>query len=92
MEEFQLTHLKPSRYKDTIDNCWVPPTPPWYKVNTNATIFSPTNFVGIGVVIHDHEALVIAVLIKHMPLPLGSTEMEAKAMDEAVLFAWDIEI
>ena len=42
--------------------------------------------------IHDHEALVIAVLIKHMPLPLGSTEMEAKAMDEAVLFAWDIEI
>ena len=61
-------------------------------MNTNAAIFSPKNFVGIGLVIYNQEGSVIATLSRHLPLPLGPIEAEAKAMDEAVLFAWDIEI
>ena len=30
--------------------------------------------------------------MKHLPLPLVPIEAEAKAMDEAVIFAWDIGI
>ena len=43
--------------------------------------------VGIGVVICDHEGLVIAAMSKHLSLPLGPLEVEMKAMDEAMLFA-----
>ena len=75
-----------------MDSCWVPPASPWYKVNINAAIFSPTNFMGIGFVVCDQEGSVIATLSKYLPLPLGPIEAEAKAMDEAMLFAWDIEI
>ncbi|KAK9990212.1 hypothetical protein SO802_025197 [Lithocarpus litseifolius] len=48
--------------------------------------------VGIGVVIRDHEGSVIAAMSKHLQLPLGPLEAEAKAMDEAVLFAWDMGV
>ena len=34
----------------------------------------------------------IAALSKHLPLPLGPLEAEAKAIDKAVLFAWDVGI
>lgn len=60
-------------------------------MNTDAAIFSQSKSVGIGVVIRDHEGLVIAAMSKHLPLPLGPLEVEAKAMDEAVLFAWIFE-
>uniref|UniRef100_A0A7N2MHX6 Reverse transcriptase zinc-binding domain-containing protein n=1 Tax=Quercus lobata TaxID=97700 RepID=A0A7N2MHX6_QUELO len=46
----------------------------------------------IGVIIRDHEGSVIAALSKHLPLPLGPLEAEAKAADEAVSFAWDVGV
>lgn len=61
-------------------------------MNTDAAIFSQSKSVGIGVVIRDHEGLVIAAMSKHLPLPLGPLEVEAKAMDEAVLFAWNMGV
>ena len=52
--------------------------------------------VGIGVIIRDHEGFVVAALSKCLPLPLplglGPLEAEAKAMDEATLFAWDVGV
>ena len=78
--------------KEATDDRWVPPAYPWYKINTNATVFSQARTVGIGIVIRDHLGLVIAALSKKLPLPLGPLEAEAKAMDEAVLFAADIGI
>ena len=46
--------------------------------------------MGISVVVCDHEGSVVAALSKHMPLPLGSLEAEAKAMHEVVSFAKNI--
>ena len=40
--------------------------------------------------VHDHEGSVLAALRKRIPLPLGSLEAKAKAMEEAVYFARDI--
>ncbi|XP_075649680.1 uncharacterized protein LOC142620153 [Castanea sativa] len=57
-----------------------------------ATVFPTLKAIGIGVIIRDHEGSVIAALSKHLALPLGPLEAEAKAMDEAVLFAWDVGI
>ena len=43
-----------------------------------------------GAVIRDNEGRVTATLNKHLPLPLGP--LEAKAMEEGVIFAWDVGI
>ena len=43
-------------------------------------------------IIRDHVGSVIATLSKHLPLPLGPLEAEAKALDEATIFALDIGV
>lgn len=48
--------------------------------------------ISIGVIIRDHVGSVIAAMSKRLPLPLGSLEAEAKAMDEAAIFAWKVGI
>ena len=45
--------------------------------------------IGVDVIIRDHVGSVIATLSKHLPLPLGPLEAEAKALDEATIFALD---
>ena len=46
----------------------------------------------VGVVIRDHEGTVIATLSKQVQQPLGPLEIEAKAMEAGVSFAWDVGI
>ena len=46
----------------------------------------------IGVVIWDHQGVVVAALSKKLKVPLGALEMEAKAMEEVVEFAWNMGI
>ena len=70
----------------------VPPSNPWFKINTDASIFKNLSSVGIGTVIRDHAGTIIAALNQHLHLPLGPLEAEAKAMDVAVLFAWDVGV
>ena len=47
---------------------------------------------GIGVVIRDHHGVVMAALSKKLTAPLGALETKAKAMEEAVEFAWNMGI
>ncbi|XP_075651311.1 uncharacterized protein LOC142621828 [Castanea sativa] len=75
-----------------METRWVPPAFLWYKINTDAAVFSQAGTVGIGVVIWDHLGLVVVALSKKLPFPLGPLEAEAKAMDEAAFFAVDIGI
>nr|POE45589.1 hypothetical protein CFP56_39587 [Quercus suber] len=74
------------------DARWVPSSYLWFKINTNATLFNHLETVGIDVVIRDLEGVVIATLSQHMHLPLGPLEAKAKALDMAILFAWNIGI
>ena len=43
-------------------------------------------------VIRDYEGRVIAALSKQVQQPLGHLEIEAKAMEVGVSFAWDVGI
>ena len=92
LDDFQLAHPAQPLFKEQADPRWIPLSHPWYKVNIDAAIFSDLHTIGIGVIICDHEGSVIAALSKHLPLPLGPLEAEAKAADEAVSFAWDVRV
>ncbi|XP_023925795.1 uncharacterized protein LOC112037216 [Quercus suber] len=92
LHDFQLAHLRPIQLKEAIDGCWVQPVFPWYKVNIDAAVFSQLGIISVGVIIRDHLGSVVATLSKCLPLPLDPLEVEAKAIDEATIFAWDIGI
>ena len=44
----------------------------------------------MGAVIRDNEGRITVALSKHLPLPLGPPEAEAKVMEEGVIFAWNV--
>ena len=90
--EYRLAHTRPTQLKKAMDGHWVPPTFPWYKVNVDAAVFSHLGVTGISVIIRDHFGSVIAALSKCLPLPLAPLEAEAKALDEAMVFAWEIGV
>ena len=54
--------------------------------------FSQNQQAGVGVVDKDkeHEDRVTTAMSKKIHQPLGSLEIEAKAMEEGISFAWDI--
>ena len=54
--------------------------------------FSTHKSTGIGALICDHAGRVEAALSKKLYAPLGPMEIEAKALEEGVNFAWDIGI
>ncbi|XP_075654884.1 uncharacterized protein LOC142625059 [Castanea sativa] len=58
----------------------------------DGVVFEQQKKAGIGLVIRDHKGAVVAALSKKLSAPLGALEVEAKAMEEAVMFAWDIGI
>ena len=58
----------------------------------DTVVFSHLDMIGVGVIIRDHVGSVFATLSKRLPLPLGPLEAEAKALDEATIFAWDIGV
>ena len=48
--------------------------------------------MGFGAIISDHVSRVEATLSKHFAAPLGMLETKVKAMEERVLFPWDVGI
>lgn len=58
----------------------------------DGAIFEQQKEVGVEIVIRDHHGAVMAALSKKLQALLGSFEVEAKVMEEAVTFAWDMGI
>ena len=54
--------------------------------------FAHSQTVGFRAIIHDHVGRVEATLSKHFAAPLGTIETEVKAMEEILLFPWDVGI
>ena len=92
LEEYTLANHATRPFKVSVDERWQPPKPPWYKTNMDGAVFTQQKEAGIGVVIRDHHGAVVAALSKKLKAPLGAIEAEAKAMEEAVTFAWEMGI
>ena len=64
--------------------------PPWYKINTDGAVFERRKETGVRIIIWDHHGAITAALSKKLLVPLGPLEVEARAMEEAIAFAWDM--
>uniref|UniRef100_A0A7N2RE64 RNase H type-1 domain-containing protein n=1 Tax=Quercus lobata TaxID=97700 RepID=A0A7N2RE64_QUELO len=92
LENFVMANHSTRPFKDPVEAIWQPPKPSWYKANTNGAVYTQQKETGIGVVIRDHHGEVVAALSKRIKAPLGAVEVEAKAMEEGVRFAWEMGI
>ena len=92
LENYVMANHSTRPYKESVEATWQPPKSPWYKANMDGVVFSQQKETGIGVVIRDHHGAVVAALSKKLKAPLGAIEVEAKAMEEAVNFVWDMGI
>ncbi|XP_030933785.1 uncharacterized protein LOC115959503 [Quercus lobata] len=71
---------------------WRPPAGDVVKINYDGAIFSEEGRVGLGVVCHNSEGVVIASLSEQIPLPATITQVEALAARRAAVFAVELGI
>ena len=65
---------------------------PWFKLNIDGVTFATHESIGIGAVIRDYTGRVEVALSKKLYAHLGPLEIEAKALEEGVSFAWNVSI
>ena len=58
----------------------------------DGSVFKNISSAGMGVLIRDYKGQVVAALSERLFAPLGPLEVEAKAMEAAVIFARDVGI
>ena len=73
-----------------LQQSWLPPSDPLYKVNVDGAVFKARNESGVGAIVRDANGLVVATLSKKIHTPLGPLEVEAKAFELGLEFAKDI--
>ena len=69
---------------------WHPPDHPLYKLNVDAVVLKELNATEMGMVVRDWEGNVLAAMTKRFLAPLATLEAEAKSMEVAVQFAWEM--
>ena len=92
LEEFQIANFKLPHLSSREEAIGIPPDPPWYQINVDGAKFSTTHCSGVGIVIRDNAGKVMVAMSMKIPCPLGPLESEAKAMEEGVIFAWDVGV
>ena len=90
LDEFQIANIKLNLGGSRDDAPWSFPNAPLYKLNVDVATFKSSHSSGVGVAICDFAERVEVALSKNIPYPLGPLEIEARALEEGVLFAWDV--
>ena len=90
IEEHRLSNHRITVPNVTTNTNWDSPQSPWYKVNIDDIVFSSLQAASVEVVVRDHARQVVAAMSKKLWVGLGPLEVEAKAIEEAIDFAWDI--
>ena len=81
------------QYHTKHEFCWKNFRQPTSACLTLCPTRRPTGWLrssGMGVIIQDIVGQVEAAMSKRLPIPLGTLESKAKALEEGVLFAWDV--
>ena len=76
----------------SLQTRWHPPYPPRFKLNVDAANFNALRAMGAGMVLRDSQGVVLATMCKRIPANLSALDAEAKAMEIAVQFAWELGI
>lgn len=92
LEDYLIANHEVRPYRKFVEEVWQLPKPPWYKVNMDGATFDQQKETGVRIVIWDHLGAVVVALSKKLTAPLGAFEVEAKAIEEAVEFSWDMGI
>ena len=69
---------------------WHPPESPKYKLNIAGAVFIGLKASGMGMLVRDSEGRVMAAMSRRFPAPLAALEAEAKTMEAAAIFAWEM--
>ena len=92
LDEFQTANLKLSQSSRKEEIRWEPLGDPWFRINSDVAIFESTSSIKVGAIIQDHDGQVKVALSKALLVPLGPLKAEAKALEESILFAWDVGV
>ena len=89
-KEVANVSLPPSRGNAIVRTKWRPPQNGRYKVNVDGVVFTSLKSSGIEVVIRNEDGQIMGAMSKNLPLPLGSLEVEAKALEGGIELARDL--
>ena len=86
LNKFNLTHLLDAQQQHFFFT-WLPLSVGLCKINVDGALFTSRKQAGIGVVIRDGEARLLAALCRKIKTPLTALEVEAKAYEDGMLLA-----
>ncbi|XP_075654786.1 uncharacterized protein LOC142624952 [Castanea sativa] len=90
VEEYRAANERVCALNPTKLVKWHPLDPPRFKMNVDGAVFKDHRATGSGMVIRDSQGLVLAAMSKRIPTTLAALEIEAKSMEIAVHFAWEM--
>lgn len=90
VEEYRAANERECGLNPTVHVRWHPPDPHRFKMNMDGAVFKDQRATGSGMVVRDSQGLVLAAMSKRIPATLAALEVEAKSMETAVHFAWEM--